>query len=121
DGGVNAERVPGPACEPAFRVDRSATPPTIRTGLAPSMLDIPSLLARPARSVESLLEAEVPRGRLPHISDGVWYQFSSGGKRLRPALCLITCEALQGDPRGAMPFALATEILHNYLLIHDDI
>src|SRR3989454_6774663 len=85
------------------------------------MLDIPKLLNYHARSVESLLAQEVPPHQLPYISDGVWYQFSSGGKRLRPALCLIACEALKGDPEKALPFALATEIFHNYLLIHDDI
>ncbi len=85
------------------------------------MLDIPQLLSRHARSIETLLAAEVPPGHVPYISDGVWYQFSSGGKRLRPALCLITCEALRGDPQKALPFALATEILHNFLLVHDDI
>jgi geranylgeranyl pyrophosphate synthase len=85
------------------------------------MLDIPQLLSRHARSVEALLRREVPPDGVPFISEGVWYQFGTGGKRLRPALCLITCEALRGDPEKAMPFALATEILHNFLLIHDDI
>jgi len=85
------------------------------------MLDIPSLLTRHARSVESLLANEVPPGAVPYISEGVWYQFSSGGKRLRPALCLITCEALRGDAQSALPFALATELLHNFFLVHDDI
>ncbi len=85
------------------------------------MLDIPSLLARHGRRIESLLEAEIPPGKLSFLSDAVWYQFASGGKRLRPALCLITCEALRGDPTKALPFALATELLHNFFLIHDDI
>ncbi|MBI4607158.1 MAG: polyprenyl synthetase family protein [Planctomycetes bacterium] len=85
------------------------------------MLDIAQLLGRHARRIEALLEREVPRGGLPFIAEGVWYQFASGGKRLRPALCLLTCEALGGDPERALPFALATEILHNFLLIHDDI
>jgi len=85
------------------------------------MLDVQELLTREAKNVESLLQREFPPDQLPYISDGVWYQMSSGGKRLRPALCLITCEALKGDPRKALPFALATEILHNFLLVHDDI
>ena len=85
------------------------------------MQDVLELLNRHARSVEDLLAVTVPSGQYPYISDGVWYQFSSGGKRLRPALCLMTCEALKGDPEKALPFALATEILHNFFLIHDDI
>jgi len=85
------------------------------------MLDIQELLSTHSRAIEALLREEVPPGQVPYVSDGTWYQFSTGGKRLRPALCLITCEALRGDPRQAMPFALATEIFHNFLLIHDDI
>ncbi|MCZ6795744.1 MAG: polyprenyl synthetase family protein [Planctomycetota bacterium] len=85
------------------------------------MRDLRELLHKHARDVEELLEREVPKGRRDYLTDGVWYQFDSGGKRLRPALCLMTCEALKGDVRAALPFALATEILHNFLLIHDDI
>ncbi len=85
------------------------------------MLDLPTLITRHGRSIESLLETAVPPGQLPFLSEGVWYQFSGGGKRLRPALCLITCEALKGDPAKALPFALATELLHNFFLVHDDI
>ena len=63
----------------------------------------------------------MPRDGAEFLSEGVWYQFSSGGKRLRPALCLLTCEQLGGEPDRALPFALAAEMLHNFLLIHDDI
>jgi geranylgeranyl pyrophosphate synthase len=43
------------------------------------------------------------------------------GKRLRPALTLLTGNALGGDERQAMPFALAIELMHNFALVHDDI
>ena len=43
------------------------------------------------------------------------------GKRLRPMLCLIACEAVGGDPVQALPAAAAIELLHNFSLIHDDI
>ncbi len=43
------------------------------------------------------------------------------GKRLRPALCLMVCEALGGCEENAMPFALGIEMVHNFFLIHDDI
>lgn len=43
------------------------------------------------------------------------------GKALRPALCLLACEALAGDWRPALPAAVALELLHNASLIHDDI
>jgi len=43
------------------------------------------------------------------------------GKRLRPVLCLLTCEGVGGDWRRAVPLAAAIELIHNYSLIHDDI
>lgn len=43
------------------------------------------------------------------------------GKRIRPALCLVTCEALGGDPKQSIPFAMAVELMHNFFLVHDDI
>ncbi len=43
------------------------------------------------------------------------------GKRIRPLLCLMACEAVGGDPAEAMSAAAAVEILHNFSLVHDDI
>ena len=44
-----------------------------------------------------------------------------GGKRLRPLLCLLSCQALDGDPHQALPAACAIELIHDFSLIHDDI
>jgi len=43
------------------------------------------------------------------------------GKRLRPVMTLLTCEAAGGDWESALPAAAAIELLHNFSLIHDDI
>jgi geranylgeranyl diphosphate synthase type I len=43
------------------------------------------------------------------------------GKRLRPLLCLLSCEANGGDWGQAVPAAAAIELIHNFSLIHDDI
>jgi geranylgeranyl diphosphate synthase, type I len=56
------------------------------------------------------------------LIDGVGQLVTQGGKRLRPALVYYTCRACGGPPdEEALPVALATELLHTYLLIHDDI
>lgn len=44
-----------------------------------------------------------------------------GGKRIRPLICLLVCEAISGDYRLALPAAAAVELIHNFSLIHDDI
>ncbi|HEX3527261.1 MAG TPA: polyprenyl synthetase family protein [Thermoanaerobaculia bacterium] len=56
------------------------------------------------------------------LIDGVGQLVLQGGKRLRPALVYATYTAC-GGPADAqvLPLALATELLHTYLLIHDDI
>ncbi|MBI2723472.1 MAG: polyprenyl synthetase family protein [Chloroflexi bacterium] len=46
---------------------------------------------------------------------------ASGGKMVRPVLCLLVCEAVGGDIERALPAAAAIELLHNFTLIHDDI
>ncbi len=43
------------------------------------------------------------------------------GKRIRPALTLLTCAAAGGDPVLALPAAAAVELIHNFTLVHDDI
>lgn len=43
------------------------------------------------------------------------------GKGLRSMLLLLFCEAFNGDRRRALPTAVALELFHNWVLIHDDI
>ena len=46
---------------------------------------------------------------------------SATGKRLRPALTILTCEALGGTAEAARGPAVAVELVHNFSLVHDDI
>jgi len=43
------------------------------------------------------------------------------GKGLRPALCLLTCNAFGGDSERALTTAAALELFQNWIVIHDDI
>jgi geranylgeranyl diphosphate synthase type II len=49
------------------------------------------------------------------------YSVLSGGKRLRPILCLLAAEACGGLREAAMAAACALEMVHTYSLIHDDL
>ncbi len=49
------------------------------------------------------------------------YALDAGGKRIRPILTLLSCGICEGNPKHALPAALAIEILHNFTLVHDDI
>ncbi|EDM36611.1 geranyltranstransferase (farnesyl-diphosphate synthase) [Pedobacter sp. BAL39] len=49
------------------------------------------------------------------------YIMSLGGKRIRPALVLMSADLFAADVHQVMPAALAIETFHNFTLIHDDI
>ncbi len=55
------------------------------------------------------------------ISKPIWDLLSRGGKRWRPALTLICCEAVGGTEKNALPFTPLPELLHNGTLMVDDI
>jgi geranylgeranyl diphosphate synthase type I len=43
------------------------------------------------------------------------------GKKLRPALALLVCQAVRGEIEPALPAAAGVELIHNFSLVHDDI
>jgi len=49
------------------------------------------------------------------------YTLRLGGKRLRPALCLLACDMVLGNIEDALFPAIGIEIFHNFTLLHDDI
>ena len=49
------------------------------------------------------------------------YSIFAGGKRLRPILCLAAAEACGGNTDDALAPACATELMHTYSLVHDDL
>ncbi len=79
--------------------------------------------ARPA--LEEHLAGSLAAGSLagapPRLQEAVRRTLLSGGKRLRPALCLLACEAEGGGISRALPAASALECIHAYSLVHDDL
>jgi len=55
------------------------------------------------------------------LKESILYSLNSGGKRLRPILCMASCEAVDADSARAIPVACAIEMIHTYSLIHDDL
>ena len=55
--------------------------------------------------------------RLQPLADGA----VDRGKRVRPAVALLSAGAAGGDPAAAAPLGAAIELLHNFTLIHDDV
>lgn len=59
--------------------------------------------------------------RAPILQESMAYSVFSGGKRIRPALCMAACELCGGSAEDALLAACALEMIHTYSLIHDDL
>ena len=57
----------------------------------------------------------------PILEKSMAYSVFSGGKRVRPALCMAACELCGGTAEDALLPACALELIHTYSLIHDDL
>ncbi|MCC5633582.1 polyprenyl synthetase family protein [Nostoc sphaeroides CHAB 2801] len=71
--------------------------------------------------VERALECSIAVVYPEKIYEAMRYSLLAGGKRLRPILCLASCELSGGTVDMAMPTACALEMLHTMSLIHDDL
>ena len=70
--------------------------------------------------VERALSRCLPGDR-SSVSRAMRYSVLSGGKRIRPILCLASCDAVGGGWRKALGPACSIELVHTYSLIHDDL
>ena len=82
-------------------------------------------LSRVERALERWVTVDAPAG-LDHgapaaLVEAMRYAVLDGGKRLRPLLVLASCEALNGNTGAALRAACATELIHAYSLVHDDL
>lgn len=73
--------------------------------------------------IESTLDEVLPRAdERPNILyEAMRYAVGTGGKRIRPLICLAAAEAVGGKREDARYPAAAIELLHNYTLVHDDL
>jgi len=55
------------------------------------------------------------------IRQAMGYSLMAPGKRLRPLLAVLACEAAGGTIEQALAGAVAIEMVHTYSLIHDDL
>ncbi len=87
------------------------------------MFDIELYLKKSRAEIEEELFKCLPSadGCPQVLCDAIAHAVKSGGKRLRPILCLAAAEAAAGRRADAMFPACAVELLHTYTLIHDDL
>lgn len=83
--------------------------------------DFSAYLKQRQVQVEAALESSITVTYPEKIYEAMRYSLLAGGKRLRPILCLATCEMAGGTVEMAMPTACALEMIHTMSLIHDDL
>lgn len=94
---------------------------THSTDSPPASFDLKTYLSDRKLRVEAALDASLPVKYPETIYESMRYSLMAGGKRLRPILCLATCDLMGGTEAMAMPTACALEMVHTMSLIHDDL
>ena len=66
--------------------------------------------------------AAIPYPQQPsQLYEPIAYHMALGGKRVRPVLTLMACDAMGGDATQAIDAAMGIEMFHNFTLLHDDV
>ena len=60
-------------------------------------------------------------GSHPDLASALVHLIDAGGKRIRPAVSLLTGGMLGADPQRLLDLAAAVELLHTATLVHDDL
>ncbi|PIU12689.1 MAG: serralysin [Hadesarchaea archaeon CG08_land_8_20_14_0_20_51_8] len=85
-------------------------------------MDIMKCMEDQVKLIEAEMKKFVPESIEPEVlAKASKHLLEAGGKRLRPCLVLIACEAVGGKAEDAVETAAALELLHTFTLIHDDI
>ena len=105
-------------------------------------MDIEKFLEKTAPLIDSAIEKYIPRKFTKNsvlfkvnppmysytleplnkaIADPIWDMLDRGGKRWRPALFLLICEALGEKSDYCLDFSIIPEVIHNGTLVIDDI
>ncbi len=72
--------------------------------------------------INKKLDQYIPEDIFPEdIFKAMKYTVTLPGKRLRPIMCMESCEIFGGKYENAIPTACAIEMLHAQTLIHDDL
>jgi geranylgeranyl diphosphate synthase type I len=90
----------------------------------------PEALSRHLERIEAALRDSLADGPAELIDIGRYVMgwqsldgtpMTTGGKRIRPALCVFAAELFGAPAEVAMPGAVAVELIHNFSLVHDEV
>jgi geranylgeranyl diphosphate synthase, type II len=72
-------------------------------------------------AIEKYLRSVITENKPQTLYAPAKYVLAAGGKRIRPVITLLACEAVGGSAADALHAGAGIEILHNFTLVHDDI
>lgn len=74
-----------------------------------------------AEEIDVVIDDSLSKLEPESLYESSEYLIKAGGKKFRPALTLLSCQAVGGKPEKALKAAAAIELTHTFSLIHDDI
>jgi len=84
-------------------------------------MDLKQELGKRKDFFDRALEKFLRNGEPDQLYNAARHLPLAGGKRLRPVLSMLSCEAVNGNVIDVIPLAIAIELIHNFTLVHDDI
>lgn len=85
-----------------------------------ALADVFAFLEKPMKQVEELLQKAI-QSPVQEITAMASHLLSAGGKRLRPALTMLSAQIAGDINSRTIAFAAAVELMHTATLIHDDV
>lgn len=85
------------------------------------MSEVIEILKRYSENIDDEIEESLSTISPVELFDSSSHLFKSGGKKLRPSLTVLSCDAVGGDLEQSFKTAGAIELIHTFSLIHDDI
>ena len=85
------------------------------------MTDIKKELAMLSKELDAPVRKYIEDEKPDNLIEASRQYPYAGGKRMRPAVTIVTAGAVGGKREKAVPLAVAIEYIHNFTLIHDDL
>ena len=85
------------------------------------MVDVLEILKKYSESIDKEINKSLVTIDPKSLRQASEHLIKAGGKKLRPSLVVLACEAVGGKPENALKTAAAMELIHTFSLIHDDI
>ncbi len=84
-------------------------------------MEVMEILKKYSESIDHEIEEALSTITPLSLHESSNHLIKAGGKKIRPALAVLSCEVVGGKAEHALKTAAAIELIHTFSLIHDDI